>query len=98
MYSKDSKEPKRELKREPKPPSLADFVPQLLHQNNCKIDPCRTEFAMMISRPYSFGNVVAQGLNLCIPLKARIVSLLLPVMKIVSQLTKTHNFDDNIVL
>jgi hypothetical protein len=63
-YSKDSKEPKRELKREPKPPSLADFVQQLLNQNNCKIDPCRIEYAMMIlPHPYGFGEIVAQELN-----------------------------------
>jgi hypothetical protein len=59
MYSMDLKESKRELKREPKTPSLADFVQQLLHQNNCNIAPGGIEFAMMIPCPYSFGNVVA---------------------------------------
>jgi hypothetical protein len=67
MYSKDSKEPKKELKREPKPPcSLADFVQQLHHQNNCKVDPCGLEFAMMISCSNGFGNLVARGHNLCV--------------------------------
>ncbi len=66
MYSIDSKE--RELKRELKPPSLADYVQQLLHQNNCKIDPCGIEFAMMTPCPHGFGDVVARGLNLCLPL------------------------------
>jgi hypothetical protein len=77
------------LDGEPKPPSaLADFVQQLLHQNNCKIDPCGIEFMMMIPRPSGFGNVVARGLNLCVP----IVSLLLLVVKIVLQLTKNSPF------
>jgi hypothetical protein len=67
----DLKEPKRELKREPKPPSLADFVQQLLHQNYCKIDLCGIKFAMMIPCPYGFGNVVAWGLNLCVPLRSQ---------------------------
>jgi hypothetical protein len=70
-YSKGTKEPKIELKREPKPPSLVDFVQQLLHQNNCKIDPHGIEFEMMIPRPYNFGNVVARGLSLCVPLQSQ---------------------------
>jgi hypothetical protein len=61
----------RELKREPKLPSLADFVNQLLHQNNCKINPCGIEFAMIILRPSGFGNIVARGLNLCVPLQSQ---------------------------
>ncbi len=55
----------------PPPPSLADFVQQLLHRNNCKTDPCSIEFAMMIPRPYGFGEVVARGLNLCMPLRSQ---------------------------
>jgi hypothetical protein len=61
----------RELKREPKPPSLADFVQQLLHQNNCKINPYMIEFAMMIPLPYGFGDIVAWGLNFCVPLQSQ---------------------------
>jgi hypothetical protein len=35
------------------------------------IDPCRIEFAMMIPCPCGFGNVVAWGLNLCVPLQSQ---------------------------
>ncbi len=52
----------KELDGEPKPPSLADFVQQLLHLNNCKIDPCGIEvegidniYAPVIIRHLSIG-------------------------------------------
>jgi hypothetical protein len=46
-------------------------LPILSNSFFIKIDPCRIEFAMMIPCPHGFGNVVAWGHNLCLPLQSQ---------------------------
>jgi hypothetical protein len=47
--------------------------PSLILSNSflIKIDPCGIKFAMMMPRPHGFGNVVAQGHNLCMWLQSQ---------------------------
>ncbi len=53
---------------------------------------------MLILRPHGFGDVVARILTCaCHYYEARIASLLLPAVKIVLQLTKTHHFDKSCI-